>query len=170
MANFDKYFPIEIDAEGAVYENVPGDNGGCTKYGLTLDDVKLYQNNNTLTCDSVKAIDRTLASTMLKKIYWDFFSADQINDQNLAMFLVDGGLNMGKILIAKYVQEALNIPINGQPDDKTIAAINAANSKDLYQKVYAKRKARYDDIVARHPSQSKFMKGWMNRLNLIKVV
>lgn len=170
MANFDKYFPIEIEAEGAVYENVPGDNGGCTKFGLTLDDVKLYKNNNTLTCESVKAIDRETASAMLKKIYWDFFSADQINDQNLAMFIVDGGLNMGKKLIAKYVQESVGVSADGQPGPKTIAAINAANPKELYKKVYDKRKARYDGIVAANPPQSKFIKGWMNRLNLIKVV
>ena len=168
MANFEKYFPIEVNEEGAVYENVPGDNGGCTKYGLTLDDFHEYTGNDSLTCESVKAIDRQTAHDMLKKLYWDFFSADHIEDQELAMFIVDGGLNMGRVLIAKYVQTILGLTSDGKPGPKTLAGINAVNSADLFKRLYDRRKQRYDAIVANNPSQAKFIKGWINRLNMIQ--
>ena len=62
MAKFDLYFPKEIALEGAAYENVPGDNGGCTKFGLTLDDLKEYKldsdHNGIFDCNDVKNLTR----------------------------------------------------------------------------------------------------------------
>ena len=40
MADFKKYFPQILDFEGRVYENVEGDAGGPTKYGIILSEWK----------------------------------------------------------------------------------------------------------------------------------
>ena len=168
MADFNTYFPIEIGEEGAAYENVPGDNGGCTKYGLTLDDIKEYYNDHTKTCVDVQALDRPTAGLILKKLYWDYFLADRILNDSLAEFIVDGGLNQGKRLIAKWVQGIVGVAQDGVPGPNTLSAINSHSAGDEFHQLYNERMARYNQIVVNNPSQQKFLHGWINRINNIK--
>lgn len=176
MANFDLYFPKEIAAEGSAYEDVPGDSGGCTKYGLTLDDLKEYHvdlnHDGIFDCNDVKLIDRDTAYKVLKALYWDYFRADEIPEQSLAEFIVDSGLNQGRILIVKYLQSIIGVTVDGKYGPTTfntlLAHINLDSGKDEFDALYKKRLDRYNAIVAAKPSQSKFIKGWMNRLNSIK--
>ena len=175
MANFDLYFPKEIIAEGSAYEDVEGDSGGCTKYGLTLDDVKEYHvdldHNGVFDCNDVKSIDRNTAHNMLKSLYWDYFKADQITNQSLAEFIVDSGLNQGRVLIVKYIQGIVGVEADGHFGPNSLKALLdhlADGAEDEFDALYKKREDRYNAIVASRPSQSKFIKGWMNRLNSIK--
>lgn len=176
MANFDLYFPKEVAFEGSSYENVEGDSGGCTRWGLTLDDIKEYHvdldHNGVFDCNDVKVIDRNTASKILKAIYWDYFKADQIPEQSLAEFIVDSGLNQGRVLIVKYVQGIVGVDTDGHFGPASLKAlidhINLDSGKDEFDALYQKRLDRYNAIIAARPSQSKFIKGWMNRLNGIK--
>lgn len=173
MALFGLYYPKEIILEGSRYENVPGDNGGGTKFGLTLDDVHEYNldlnKDGKVDINDVKDMIPVQAYTILKKLYWDFFFADKIRDQLLAEFIVDGGLNMGRVLIAKYLQSSLGIRVDGKPGNITLDAINAADPKKLFTALYAQRNDRYAAIIRNNPSQQKFANGWKNRLNAIKL-
>ena len=60
--------------------------------------------------------------------------------------------------------------VGAQPDGiigpKSIAAINIAG-EGLAQDIYDDRHRFYEEIVARRPSQRKFLRGWLNRLNAI---
>ena len=168
MGNFNIYFPIEIEEEGSVYENVPGDNGGCTKYGLTLDDLKKYYHDQSKTCADVASLDRPTAGLILKKLYWDLYNADNIPNQSLSMFIPDGALNQGVPTVTKMVQQILGLTVDGVPGPDTSAAIIAADPAKLFAALYQKRKQRYDEIVANNPFQQKFYKGWINRLNNIQ--
>lgn len=175
MANFDLYFPTEVKLEGDAYEVVPGDSGGCTRFGLTLDDVKEYHvdvdHNGLFDCNDVKALDRPIAGKILKALYWDYFKADQIPQQSLAEYIVDSGLNQGRILIVKYLQAILGVEIDGHYGPGTLAAlldhIKVDDGKEEFIELHQKRLERYNAIVASRPSQSKFIKGWINRLNAI---
>lgn len=176
MANFNLYFPIEVNLEGSTYEDVPGDSGGCTKYGLTLDDIKEYHvdlnHDGIFDCKDVLSIDRATAALMLKKLYWDYFKADSIPSQSLAEFIVDSGLNQGRILIVKYVQSIIGVESDGIYGPNTLKTlidhINIDSAKDEFDALYQKRLDRYNSIVAAKPSQAKFINGWKNRLNAIK--
>ena len=48
---------------------------------------------------------------------------------------------------------------------KTLAAINAADPQQLFERVKAARLAYFDSIVRRRPSQIVFLNGWRNRVN-----
>ena len=175
MANFDLYFPIEIQLEGDKFEQVLGDNGGCTKFGLTLDDVKEYHidinHDGVFDCKDVEAIDRPLGGKILKALYWDFFKADQIPEQSLASYIVDSGLNQGRVLIVKYLQAILGVDIDGHFGPQTFSTLLQHISKDggidEYNALHQKRLDRYNAIINSHPDQAKFLHGWMNRLNAI---
>ena len=176
MANFDLYFPKEISLEGAAYENVLGDNGGCTKYGLTLDDIKEYHidlnSDGAFDCKDVAAIDRATAHNILKKLYWDYFKADDIPEQSVAEFIVDGGVNQGRVLIVKYLQHLLGVTVDGHYGPVTfkilLDRIKIDSGKATFNMLYQQRFERYKAIVANNSSQQKFYNGWMNRLNAIK--
>jgi len=176
MANYDLYFPLEVQEEGSKYEQVPGDTGGCTKFGLTLDDLKEahFDSNHdgTFSCDDVAALDRPSAYKILKQLYWDYFRADEIPDQDLAEFIVDGGLNQGRVLIVKYIQSIIGVTVDGHYGPNTfaqlIADIKLDGGKNEFDALYKDRQDRYNAIVANNPTQKQFLNGWMNRLNAIK--
>lgn len=167
MAKFTPYFPSILNSEGTAYENVPGDTGGCTHYGLILDDVKTFFHKPNATCDDVKALTQTDAFNMYKAMYWDKFHADDITNQSLATYIVDGAINQGVGLIAKYVQSIVGVTADGIVGPATVKAINAHDAQDLFDKLKEQRLKRYTSIVANNPSQQKFLKGWINRANCI---
>lgn len=167
MANFDLYFPIEQKLEGVVFENDAIDVGGCTKVGLTLNDLKKYYNNQNLSCDDVKNMTIEEAGLILKKLYWDYYRADEIPNQSLAMFLVDSRLNQGDI-ITKYIQQIIRVKDDSIFGNNTFTAMMSFDDKELYKQLYNKRLVRYNNIVASNQIQNKFYKGWINRLDAIK--
>jgi lysozyme family protein len=165
MADFSLYYPKLLDLEGRKFETVPGDNGGCTKYGIILDDMKEFFQAPDLTCEDVEALDEVTAAKMTKEMYWDYFHADDIRNQSLAEFIVDGGFNQGRRLIAKYVQFIVGVSNDGVVGEFTLQAINDAFSKDVFSALKDRRTKRYTAIVDSNPKQKKFLKGWFNRLN-----
>jgi lysozyme family protein len=175
MADFNLYKPKEFALEGTVYENDPNDTAGSTKFGLTTSDLHEYgldaNSDGKIDWMDVRDLSAEDAAKVLKKLYWDFFQADRINNQSLAEFISDAGLNQGRILIAKYVQNILHSTVDGIIGDRTIASINThPNPQYIFTELYNKRKKRYDTIIANNPSQEVFRKGWYNRLNAIKFV
>ena len=105
-------------------------------------------------------------------VYWDYFKADQIPDQSLAMYIVDSGLNQGRVLIVKYLQAIIGVEADGHFGPQTFATlldhIKKDGGEDEYNALHQKRLDRYNAIVASRPDQAKFLKGWINRLNNIK--
>lgn len=102
-------------------------------------------------------------SLILKK-YWDVWRADEIGNQSIANILVDWQWNSGSTGIKK-VQGILGVTEDGIVGKNTIKALNNENQKELFDKIFKTRKEFYESIVKRNPSQIKFLKGWMNRLN-----
>ena len=175
MSNFNKYLPKEFLAEGTVFENDPTDSAGATRFGLITDDLHEYglgtNSDGIIDYKDVMALTPETAAKVLKKLYWDYFKADTINNQSVAEFFVDGGLTQGRILIAKYVQSSLGVTVDGIIGSQTIAAINTDNNIEaVFNQVYQLRKKRYLAIVKAKPSQKKYIRGWLNRLNIIKFV
>ena len=174
MADFKKLFPKILDSEGRSYENVPGDNGGATKMGIIISEwkVKGYDKNHDgkINEDDLKLINEDDAYKIYKADYWDTIQGDLINNQTIAEYICDWGVNCGILLSAKKTQTILGLVSDGKFGPKTITAINTANSKDLFNKLVESRANYYKAIVDNHPSQSKFLKGWLSRTNSFKFV
>jgi lysozyme family protein len=172
MAYFKPYWDKLKKFEGIVFENNKLDTAGATKFGLVTDDVKeakLDQNKDgTIDWKDVRDLDEPAAYKVAKQLYWDKLSGDAITNQSIAEFIIDASYNMGRGLIVKYVQEILGLNIDGQFGPKTLQAVNGASQKDLFDKLYAKRKDRYAGIIKANPSQKVFEKGWARRLDAIK--
>lgn len=175
MADFKLYFPTLCEWEGTVFENVPGDKGGATKYGVILEEwVRLgydKDGDKDIDVDDLKLINAQDASTIAKSHYWDKLKGDNINNQSIAEFIVDFAYNCGVTTAAKKTQIALGFTgtdIDGKFGNKTVEAINKANQEGLFNKIKELRDLYYKAIVSNNPSQLKFLKGWINRNNSFK--
>mgnify|MGYP001522238849 FL=1 len=104
---------------------------------------------------------------MFKQHYWDRYQADYIHNQSIANICVDWLWASGVHGI-KRVQRLLQIKEDGIVGPQTIASINLANQRQLFEAIKADRIRFIDEICARDPSQQVFRKGWLNRINDFK--
>ena len=174
MADFKKYFPTLVKWEGSAFENVPGDAGGPTKFGVILSEwiAQGYDKNGDgkINVEDLKIITSEDAMKIAKPHYWDKAQADNINNQSVAEMIIDFGYNCGIGLAIRKTQTILNLTVDGSIGPNSIKAINNSNQKDLFDKLVSSRIAYYKAIVAAKPSQSKFLKGWLDRTNSFKFV
>ena len=102
---------------------------------------------------------------IFKEGYWDPFRADDILSQSIANLVVDWAWCSGSVTAIKKVQKQLGVYIDGKVGPVTLAAINTADPKELFDKLWKARKEYFEAIVRKTPSQKVFLKGWLNRLN-----
>lgn len=161
--------PVVSKWEGG-YVNDPTDRGGATNMGITLTTWKHvgYDKNNDglINATDIKLINKDDFKLVLRK-YWDKWDADKIKNQSIANILVDWYWGSGKWGIV-LPQRLLGLKEDGIAGPKTIAAVNAQNPKDFHAKLFAIRTQFLNNIVKNDPSQKKFIKGWLNRLNDFK--
>ena len=167
MATFDTLFPLILKSEGTEFEWDAVDTAGATRWGLITDDLKTYYHDQTKSWQDVKNLTENEAFNIYKKLYWDALRADEIKNDSLAHFIVDGAINQGKGTITKYIQQVCGIVADGIFGSGTLAAVNAHNPKDLFEGLKQKRLDKYHRIVENNPSQQRFIKGWIRRLNSI---
>lgn len=168
MAKFDSFFDTLIKHEGG-YVNDPLDRGGATNWGVTLAVWVRngYDKNGDGLIDAkdIQLLTKQDAFNVAKKLYWDAVKADEFVNQSVAEFVFDWGYNSGPKTAIKKVQQIVGVKADGAIGPKTIAAINGANQEELFNKLKASREAFFRAIVAKNPSQQKFLKGWLNRNN-----
>ena len=61
----------------------------------------------------------------------------------------------------------LGVTADGIVGKQTLAALNAQNPKQFFERIKARRKQYIAGIIAKHPSQKVFEKGWLRRLDAI---
>ncbi len=167
MAKIELLVPKILKWEGG-FVNHPNDKGGATNKGITIATFTSYRKLKGLpqpSVDDLKNISNEEWMDILKTLYWDRWKADQINNQSIANFLVDWVWASGVYGI-KYPQQVLGVVVDGIVGSRTLTAVNEyPDQKELFQKLWDRRKQHFENIVQRDPSQKVFLKGWMNRLN-----
>lgn len=171
MANINVLAPFILSWEGG-FVNDKYDHGGATNKGVTL--------NTWLQCGydkdgdgdidikDLKLIsDEDVVKRVMKPFYWDRCRADEIQSQAVANMLVDWAWHSGTRTAIKAVQRLLNTMPDGILGPITLRAINEANKFDLFCQLKTARRVFIGNIIQRDPSQERFRKGWMRRINSI---
>lgn len=174
----DSVLPFTLKYEGG-YVNDSNDRGGETYRGIArrsnpdwlgwavLEKYKPLNRGDIVNdCDLKNAI---------RQLYWDkYFSAhrfDQLNNLCLAVVLFDfavhGGYSVARL--QRKLNEAfeLNLLVDGVFGPMTVAAINSLPVLSLCQSLISLRREHLEAIILRDPSQRKFEKGWMSRLDYL---
>lgn len=170
------YDPSRLPLEKQFYEcrkkglaNDPNDRGGLTMCGVTIGTYSAYckKKRKDASPEALKALKYEEWLEILKTMFWDKWKADDIADQSLANILVDWAWASG-ITGIKRPQRMIGVVADGIVGPKTITAVNSLNAQMLFAELHADRLKHFDEIVARSPSQSVYLKGWRRRVNSIE--
>lgn len=171
MSKIDILAPFILSWEGG-YNKVKGDRGGATNKGVTLATWRKYgydknEDQRINEKDVMLITEYDAVYEIMKPVYWDKWMADDIQSQAIANLLVDWYWNSGQYGI-KLPQKILGVTIDGIVGSKTLEAINSyPDQHKLFRLLWAERKA-YFERLATKPTQKKFLKGWLNRLDGIQ--
>ncbi len=149
------------------FVNDPLDRGGATNKGITLGTFRRFYGKDA-SVEQLKALTDEQWITIFKAGYWNPWQADYIANQSIANIVVDWAWASGTKTSIKQVQRILNTTVDGVVGPQTIAAINSANPRELFDRIRSARLTFVDDILRRNPTQSRFIRGWKNRINNIK--
>ena len=152
------------------FANDPDDLGGATMCGVTLATFTEYCRRKGYprpTIVRLKAIKYKEWLEILKTMFWDKWKADQINNESVALILVDWVWGSGKYGIT-IPQKAIGVTADGIVGPKTVAAVNAKDPKQLFDLIRKERLAYIERICRSRPTNLKYKRGWLNRLNDIK--
>jgi len=169
MANISKLIPFILQWEGG-FVNDPDDLGGATNKGITIGtftEYKKRKGQKAPSVDDLKNISGAEWHGVFKSLYWDRWRADEIKNQSVANIVVDWVWASGVHGI-KRPQRLLGVKADGVVGKQTIAAINAADPRKLFDAIKADRTKFIDEICRARPKNEKYRKGWMNRINAIK--
>ena len=144
--------------------NDPNDSGGATNKGVTLATFRRFKGASAAV-DELKAITDEDWTAIFKTMYWDKCRADEINSQAVANLIVDWYWMSGTKAI-KYVQRLIGATEDGIVGKQTLARLNA-KGEGLVLPIYNYRKDFYHRIEANRPTQKRFLRGWLNRLNAL---
>ena len=162
MANSKNLVPFIKQWEGK-YCDVKGDRGGCTNAGVTIGTFKnVYGKDKT--CSDLKKLTLEQWSFIFKELYWDKCLGDNLINQSVANMLVDWYWTSGKWAILKF-QKCLNVTQDGVFGKNTLLTANKEKPLLLFNALKKERQDFFCSIVISHPSQRKFLKGWLNRVD-----
>lgn len=152
------------------FANDPDDLGGATMCGVTLATYTAYCSKKGYprpTVVMLKLLTYKEWLEILKTMFWDRWRADQINNESVALILVDWVWGSGKYGIT-IPQKAIGVTADGVVGPKTIASVNARDPKQLFDLIKKERMAYIERICKSRPTNVKYKNGWLNRLNDIK--
>jgi len=173
MASLERFFPHLLRFEGG-FVNDPADPGGATNKGITLATFQRYATpllGVAPTLDNLRALSDVQAFSIYKVGYWDPLHADEIVDQPFAEIFFDFHVNAGAVAV-RVLQGALNdtgskprLAADGVMGPGTLEALHGSDQTGLYRIYKQRRIDYYRDLVARRPTLTKFLNGWLKRVN-----
>jgi len=152
-----------IDREGG-YSNVPGDHGGCTKYGITLETLQQDRGRPDLSCQDLSQLSMTEAADIYQRRYLDAPGFSHVANLPLRELLFDSAVQHDPERPVMWLQAALGVTVDGDIGPKTLGVLGTADVLTVFAEVYRRRLGFYAQIVTHHASQLKFLEGWLNRM------
>jgi lysozyme family protein len=157
--NFDYCLSVVLASEGGFTDH-PSDPGGATKYGITWAVLAGWRLPKKTTKDDVRALTTEEASAIYKAKYWDAIRGDELpNGVDLMAF--DCAVNQGTGRAVRFLQQAVDVQLDGQLGPVTMAAVNSAFIPGLIIEYGARRMNAYGMLSRLFQV---FGLGWSRRL------
>lgn len=147
------------------YTNDKEDPGGCTNFGVTIFDTRLYVKKNA-TCADVKKLTRAQAVTIFGGKYWDAVHATDL-PSGLDYSVADESVNSGVGRAGKVLRQLLGLPTNDwHVTPQVLTAIKGRAVTALIRQFNAERSA----FLHRLKTCPTFCGGWDRRVRSVNAV
>lgn len=170
-----------LEHEGG-YVNNPLDAGRRTNMGITQSTYEKFLGRKLSGPDTdapkgqpmseAESVMRNMpkgnAIQIYKTMYWDAIQGDKIKQFTIATVIFDQAVNRGVSAAVKQAQRVLGLTQDGVVGPKTLAALNGVSDASFIPKYLAESATAYKNIVAKNPSQSVFLDGWLKRVDSLK--
>lgn len=165
MRKFDEFLKVILQQEGGdKYHEVAGDSGGATKYGVSLTFYKTIEPDATK--EDIKNLSYQDAYSIYKKYFYEDINLHLIDNELLRLHIFSHAVNAGSGKAVKMLQKILGVTEDGLLGTKTASKANFYPEQGELVQGYANaRRIFYEKIVAKNPTQKKFLQGWLNRVN-----
>lgn len=190
MASFNKEIKTLLDVEGK-YSNDSVDVGGETycgvsrKYhpnwfGWSIIDRRRSESSFPACLDQDEQLGLEIR-LFYKQQYWDLFWGDHISNDKLAKRMLNVAVHVGVTRAVEYLQRALNILNRNEMlyldilDDGVYGPvthsilekyIQGCDINYLLKAILIFQGMHYLEYMRRSPTQEKFARGWLNRLEI----
>ena len=163
MDRFERIFDYLLKVEGG-YSNDEHDKGGKTKYGIIEEEARDFGYKGDM-----QDLTKDFAKNIYLKKYYLGNKLDKIVNDKVALSICDWTVNSGRNGI-KNAQIAINqltnsnLDVDGIIGNKTLEALNAADSDKFLEVYHNLQRIYYRSKVEADNTQEKFFLGWMNRI------
>ena len=162
QSNWEKSFDEVMRSEGGyVLTGIYGDLGGQTYAGIARNPNPNWEGWELV--DKGVMPEIPMVKNFYKKI-WNTVKGDDL-PSGVDYLVYDFAVNAGAGQSAKFLQRAVGVPDDGGIGPITLAAVKGKDAKELIDAFTEQKEAFYNLIVKNRPEQSKFLLGWMNRVN-----
>jgi lysozyme family protein len=163
--NFDASFARIIKSEGG-YVNDPADRGGETNLGVTIGAWGAYLNRAIQPGEMAKLTQETV-KPFYKSMYWDKVKGDDL-PVGVDYCIFDFAVNAGVGRAAKFLQRAVGALDDGAIGPGTLALVAKTTPGKLLENFAKQKEAFYNSLAEKNPTQKKFLKGWMARVDHVQ--
>ena len=169
-----------LETEGG-YVNDPSDSGGETYCGIARNSNPKWEGWKIVDAHKPLKWNQKIQDSILERLvieiydtkYYQPIKADKIDSDMIRTHLYDMGVNAGTGAAVKILQKAINKVYGiSIATDCAIGNItltytnNKAKLNELVNEFINQRRLYYQDLVKRKPTNQKFLKGWLNRVDI----
>ncbi len=151
--NFDDAFDMLLGHEGG-YSNHPNDPGSETMWGITA---KVARADGY--AGDMKALPRDRSKSIYRRKYWDAVKVEELPEA-MRYSVFDAAVNSGPSQAVQWLQEALDVGVDGKIGPITISAAKKADAVRAAILINALRL----DFMTSLPTWGAFGKGWARRI------
>lgn len=145
------------------YSNDPGDPGGPTRWGITIEDARHYWKPNA-TASDVRRLPVPVAQDIYAKHYATPLHYNEL-PAGVDYTVLDFGINSGIDRAAHFLQRRVGVAQDGRIGPATIAAAQAANPLVLIQRLNDDRLRFLQGLRTWHL----FGHGWGPRVHRVNI-
>lgn len=156
-SNFDACLRLTLGHEGG-YADHPDDPGGATNLGITRATLAAWR-GHSVSRDDVRALERTEASAIYRRLYWDAVRGDDL-PTGLDAVMFDHAVNSGPRAAVVALQKSLRVKVDGRMGPLTLRAARAAHTRILIGDLCARRR----NFLVRLKTFRSFGRGWTRRV------
>ena len=145
------------------FSDDPSDPGAATQFGVTLRALREWRQDQSLTADDLRKLERDDACEIYRTRYWNVLRCDDL-PVGVDLVVFDFGVDTDTTRSAKMLQQVVGAAADGSIGDATIAATKAKPAVDVVKDMSHRRSDYYRD-PANPPS---LIRDGTNRTNAIE--